>query len=472
MRFGRGIVLGGILAAAATIGRMPGGGEQSQRSAAPPAAMPAGTTTTYYVRGAGSCAATACHGGIAPAAERVLRNEHTTWITRDRHANAFLTLCNARSQAIAKNLPGTHLRAHENPRCLACHSGPTETREGGRVESLRRDGVGCESCHGPSDRWIGEHTREDWASRGADVKKEFGMFATRELPDRARACAGCHIGAPAGNGVALRDVDHDLIAAGHPRLTFEFSADLANIPHHWNDQFGPDSDGDFPARSWMIGQLVSAEAALDLLRDRAERARGGEKKDRPGAWPELSEFSCFACHHTLRDEPWRRERPADAAQPGTLPWGSWHESMLETLAGINRGPAGAVVLSEISKLRAFMREPRPDPEKVAHASENASTAVRRLRENLSTRKLDALAIEALLASIANAPQGADDAGWDRATQRYLALVALAESLCKLKPGPDDARRVEDLKRLRTYLSFPTDFDSPKGFSPLMAPGIR
>ena len=31
-------------------------------------------------------------------------------------------------------------------------------------------------------------------------------------------------------GMPLRDVDHDMLAAGHPRLEFEFAAFMANIP--------------------------------------------------------------------------------------------------------------------------------------------------------------------------------------------------------------------------------------------------
>src|SRR5437660_1732111 len=54
--------------------------------------------------GTASCSARACHGGIDPVAEPVLRNEYTTWVTRDRHQQAFLVLFDERSQRIARNL--------------------------------------------------------------------------------------------------------------------------------------------------------------------------------------------------------------------------------------------------------------------------------------------------------------------------------------------------------------------------------
>ena len=462
----------GIVAVLAAISQAPGWGERPQASGSLPPALPATAATTNAFRGTGSCAATACHGRSEPAVARVLRNEHTTWISDDRHGDAYTTLFNARSRSIGENLPGPRMAAHENPRCLACHASPIGSREVGQAEVILRDGVGCESCHGPADRWIGEHTREDWASRDGAVKRQFGMFATRELPDRARNCAGCHIGAPAKEGLPLRDVDHDLIAAGHPRLSFEFSAYQAKMPHHWSDRQTPDADGDFAARSWMIGQLISAESSVDLLRDRALRAQARNGNEARAVWPELSEFSCFACHHDLRDEPWRREHRDAGAPPGTLPWASWHTSMLERVAGRARGPAGASALGELAALRGLMSEPRPEPVEVARVAEKASTALGGLVRDLSKRTLDVGEIEALFSAVSTESKGATDASWDRAAQRYLALVALAESLRKLKPGPADAKRVKALIRMKASLMNPTGFDSPRGFSPLAVPDIR
>src|SRR6516162_5359543 len=52
-------------------------------------------------RGAGSCSAVACHGSIVPlAGAEVLRNEHTTWISDDRHSRAYQTLHCDRSKDI------------------------------------------------------------------------------------------------------------------------------------------------------------------------------------------------------------------------------------------------------------------------------------------------------------------------------------------------------------------------------------
>src|SRR5207253_2017930 len=97
---------------------------------------------------------------------------------------------------------------------------------------------------------------------------------------------GCHVGGPSEDGRPPRDVDHDLIAAGHPRLEFEFSGSLANLPAHWSEK-GRNAAPDFPARAWAIGQVASAGAALELLGDRARAA-----EQQSGRWPEFSEYDC------------------------------------------------------------------------------------------------------------------------------------------------------------------------------------
>ena len=83
---------------------------------------------------------------------------------------------------------------------------------------VRQDGVNCESCHGPAQLWLAEHTQYGWNNRPPLEKERLGMRPTRELPERAAVCVGCHVGPPG------RDMNHDLIAAGHPRLNFEFAA--------------------------------------------------------------------------------------------------------------------------------------------------------------------------------------------------------------------------------------------------------
>ncbi|MEQ1472969.1 MAG: hypothetical protein ABLQ96_04060, partial [Candidatus Acidiferrum sp.] len=43
--------------------------------------------------GPGSCAATSCHGSVKPVADsRILQNEYSTWIIKDKHSKAYQAL--------------------------------------------------------------------------------------------------------------------------------------------------------------------------------------------------------------------------------------------------------------------------------------------------------------------------------------------------------------------------------------------
>src|SRR5262249_44082077 len=143
------------------------------------------------------------------------------------------------------------------------------------------NGFGCESCHGPAEHWLAPHTAPaSWSRMNDQTKRGLGFWPLQRMADRAQVCVSCHV------GEKDRDVNHDLIAAGHPRMNFAFDTYLANLPRHWQ----PDKDRDLES-AWLVGEVVSAHAALELLAHRAE------KTAKP--WPEFAEYDCFACHHNL-----------------------------------------------------------------------------------------------------------------------------------------------------------------------------
>ena len=61
----------------------------------------------------------------------------------------------------------------------------------------------------------------------------------------------------------------------------------ANVPPHWTEKLF--NKPGVEASAWLVGQAVSAEAALALL---ADQARNHKARDRP--WPEFSEYDCYA----------------------------------------------------------------------------------------------------------------------------------------------------------------------------------
>ena len=77
------------------------------------------------------------------------------------------------------------------------------------------------------------------------------MYDTRNLVKRAEKCVSCHVGDES------RNVDHELIAAGHPDLVFDLETYTAMLPPHWRTA---PSDGveDGPGlwgRWWPYGRV-------------------------------------------------------------------------------------------------------------------------------------------------------------------------------------------------------------------------
>ena len=248
----------------------------------------------------------------------------------------------------------TFTPAHQDPQCLSCHATPRSVTDLKATAGLNQDGVACEACHGPSQRWLGEHTSSAWINRSAHEKETAGFFDTKNLARRAGICAGCHVGSRSSlddlDPFPSRDVNHDLIAAGHPRLTFELAAYLDNLPAHWLEK-GRNADPDFPVRAWSVGQTESARAALELLADRAA--------DLTSPWPEFSAYGCFACHHSLADEPWRQRSQFDSSGTGVKmplggpPFGSWDFAMTLALADL---PASVAAPDDWKDLRTALNQ--------------------------------------------------------------------------------------------------------------------
>src|SRR5271167_1866271 len=115
------------------------GKPELNKSQLAPLAMP------KYV-GPGSCAASACHGGVQPqTVTHVLQNEYSVWVVQDKHNKAYRSLLDPISQRMAKLLG---INAPEkSPKCLACHALYVPEEQRGRDIDIT-EGVSCENCHG------------------------------------------------------------------------------------------------------------------------------------------------------------------------------------------------------------------------------------------------------------------------------------------------------------------------------------
>jgi hypothetical protein len=426
-----------------------------------PASVKAGdagapASSVQLFAGTASCSGRGCHGGLEARPEQPIgQNEYSLWISHDQHAEAFRVLFTKRSQDIARNL--NIKEAHEDGRCLSCHLTPfaavgedvpsPASVLGKRINEEKVFGVGCESCHGAADRWLSAHTESVWRDYRPEQKAKLGMVPVDDIVELAQACAGCHVGAPPSKQVPLaRDVNHDLIAAGHPRLNFELGVYLANLPPHWNEEARAQKreKGMHEARTWTLGQLASAQAALDLLAYRAE--------DPSRPWPEFAEYDCFACHHDLQGKSWRQKSGYGASRPrGSLPWGIWYFTMPRLMADAS---ADSDLRKALDRLERTISRPAPSRSEVIKQARLAREALQKLRiTDRDGRGKPPL--EKWLAAFGTDKHSAVDPSWDAATQLYLAAGALEPSLQREKTFQD----------LTTELAFPPGLGSPRHFEP-------
>ncbi len=420
-----------------------------------------------------SCAAASCHGGGQVGAKG---SEHTTWamdltrnppVAQDPHARAYRVLFNEDSVRIARLLGG--LPAHLRHDCLSCHAVPgTDPHV---IPDSIAEGVGCAACHGSDEKWLTVHYLPGWKALSNREKAAYGFTPTKNLVARATACAACHV------GDSTREVNHDLIATGHPRLSFEYTRFHFSPAYrkHWVD---PAPTADFEVRAWTVGQLASLRAALDLLR---ARATGAQKEVNPHPWPEFSEGSCFACHQSVARSPYPvngkgvlRGTQGERTRPsGAVPWQPWYTSVatdpvVREAFGLSDPPV------DVGELRAEMEKRSPDPRKVARLAVNALKVLdahlatlqdaedRGTLPSVTPEKLTALAA-ALSGGSFGAPGRLKDYDWDFLAQRYLGLAMTYHAAGGETPLTAGWR--PPLTELRRVLSFPTPgvgrYDSPR-----------
>jgi hypothetical protein len=249
-------------------------------------------------------------------------------------------------------------------------------------------------------------------------------------------------------------VDHDLIAAGHPRLMFEYSSYHTLLPRHWKER---DDDGNFEIRAWAIGQLASARTALELLRSRATR---GPDQERRVAWPELADLNCYSCHHDLKASGWGQVSVRRGTKPGSPRFGMWYFSAAGALAAPDKADAPFRQLSDL------MRDGVSDPSALTAKADDAGKQLDRRTRFLQ----NARQVRETILVLAGENGAATD--WDEAVQTSLAIAAHYRALCQLDARYQAARYQNAVGKLIVPLAFPGDsspgirFDSPRDYTPV------
>ena len=313
--------------------------------------------------GPGSCSSPSCHGGVQPRADAsVQQNEYSTWVVRDKHAQAYAVLSNQFAQRMAGilELPA----ANTAPKCLACHSLDVPSDQRARTFDAT-DGVSCESCHGPASNWLGPHTTKGWTH---EKSVEVGMYNTRGLVQQSEKCLTCHL------GTREKFVDHEMIAAGHPDLYFELASFTAVMPRHWKESLDKDP--------WMHVRALATGQAVQLREQLKRVAREAQE----GIWPQYAELDCFACHHSLTEakDSWRQERGYVGRRPGNPPWNLSRYAVLRLLVNEVDRNAGQQLESGVNKVNGLVSALASDRTLISAEAFSAAEIADRLAKRMAT----------------------------------------------------------------------------------------
>lgn len=261
---------GAALAASLMI---PAGAVQAQGAAAP---------SPHAHLGVASCAGSTCHGHSVADGTPVRQDELKLWQEESSptgaHSRAYRVLLEPRGQGIIRRMGLDSAGVQRE--CLGCHASPGSTKVS--------DGVDCETCHGAAGSWISTHYTVG-ASYRRDVSQ--GMTDLVSPSTRASVCLDCHL---SGDGEG-QFIYHRIMAAGHPRISFELDL-FSTLQQHWNE------DADYlqrkgtktnSMRTWAVGQAEAVNRSLALF---SEPAKGMD-----GIFPEFTFYDCQSCHRRIYD---------------------------------------------------------------------------------------------------------------------------------------------------------------------------
>ena len=408
------------------------------------AGLPADASAGYKYVGPGSCSASACHGGIqARDTTKVLQNEYSTWIVQDRHSRAYAILTQPLAKRMAQILK---IGAPEKTqKCLVCHALSVPDNLRGSQFDIA-EGVSCESCHGAAEKWLGPHVQA--TAKHAEMVR-LGLVDNKDLAVRSERCLTCHLGAPG------MQVDHEMLAAGHPDLTFELDSFSSIEPPHWvekaPDSKAPNEDKLFGVRIWSIGQATQLQQSLLRL---ARRARGP-------VWPEYTEMDCFTCHHSLTkpEDSWRQQAGYGARRPGNPPYNPARYVVFRHVARSADPATTAELETNLTEVAALVAELQPDRAALSAKCDRGAKLAGELARKMRDATYDRAQTEKLMREIADDADGVSDQGERSAEQAAMALDSLYLAYVQQgTPNPDLKGNIDQMYRL---LDNPSAYSAPK-----------
>ena len=378
--------------------------------------------------GVASCAGSTCHGRMEGDGTVVRQDELMRWqepsTPGGAHSRAWAVLNNSRSQFIAKNLGiGDPSRA---PMCLGCHA--TAGTAGNAVPV--DDGVGCESCHGPAGGWLASHYSGVGTNANPDAEMRDKHLSNlraglKKLEDpvvRAGVCVDCHFGSAADG----QFVTHRIMAAGHPRISFELDLFSSLQAHHQEDadygwrKFGSGGARTDHVQMWAVGQATAIERSLALFQSR----RGTE-----GMFPEFYFLDCHSCHRRIFDQAKPVRTGVD--NPGrNLPEGMppYNDENLIMLAAAARMASPALADQLAVRTAAFHKAMATDRQSAVQAAAQLSQTVAALKAAFASRSFSGADAFAMVDAIAAKPIGDRFTDYSGSQQAVMGVDTLLNAM--------------------------------------------
>ena len=395
-----GAVLGAVVVAAVVIG--------GTRPSAPLAPESVHAQGNYKYTGAASCGASNCHGSTKPKADFPKLNENVVWFQKDKHAKAYATLTNEKLKSgVSPSKIATNLKiakAETSSKCLVCHAVDVKPELRGPKFDIS-EGVHCDGCHGPAEKWLEPHAEKGWTH---EQSVKLGMYDTKSFLLRAEKCVSCHLA-----------IEHEMVAAGHPDLlAFELDTFSATMPPHWRDKGAWAG-----SKAWATGQVISLREAAKQLGDRAAGNASG---------PLLTD---------------------------ALGKVQGHGAVVRVLLGVVAADAQKSVEADIAALADAVG--KGDKAKVGATAKNLANTMNQQAPKIAAREFDQASTKKIMGDIAGSGDAIGAVGVRGAEQAAMALDRLYSTFSKA-PGQKPDKAVGDaLDRMFGTIEDPKKFDGKK-----------
>ena len=360
----------------------------------------------YKYTGAASCGASNCHGSTKPKADFPKLNENIVWFQKDKHAKAYATLTNEKLKSgVSPSKIATNLKiakAEASGKCLVCHAVDVKPELRGPKFDIS-EGVHCDGCHGPAEKWLEPHAEKGWTH---EQSVKLGMYDTKNFLLRAEKCVSCHLQIDARDGGGRPPRPAGLRARHVQR---DDAAALARQGHVGGHQGVGDRAGDLAAR----GGQAARRPRLRQRLGRAAQRRAGQ-----GAGP-------------------RRGRGV--------------------LLGVAAPDAQKSVQADIAALADAVG--KGDKAKVAATAKNLQSTMNAQAAKVAGREFDEASTKKLLTDIVASGDAIGGTGVRGAEQAAMALDRLYSAYSKAPGKKADKPAGEALDRMFGTIEDPKKFDA-------------